>query len=125
MVKQEVISPKVDAKRKYDSLIQSDNDMPEADDVSLDGSVQSSSKGANRVKNRQPKPSSSKVTVELPASRTRKSSRLHPTVDTLSKKLRANAPIVSATAESAIRRLAAELAAMGKTCEELADSLVA
>ena len=65
------------------------------------------------------------MTVELPAPHTCKSSHLHPTVDTPSKKLRANAPIVSATAESAIRRLAAELAAMGKTCEELADSLVA
>ena len=123
VIKQEVLSPKADqAKRKYDSLITSDNEIIDADEVSIDGSLQSNSKSTKGGKGKQAKASGSKGNSEAAGVRTRKSSRLNLGNDNPSKKAQVDTPMGSSTTGQLFHRLITELAVIRRTCEDLAES---
>jgi hypothetical protein len=117
LIKEEPISPRHGApKRKIEDVIGSDNE--DDDDVSIVSSIPANAKG---TKGKPPKSLGSKAQVDGVVSATRKSSRLHSAFDNAAKKAR----IGSRSADDhsdLFRRLAGEFSAIGKTCEEIADS---
>jgi hypothetical protein len=116
----EPLSPKAEKpKRKLEVYLGSDDDV-EHDGGSIDSPVASGPKAARGAKGKAPKASGSKSIADTHALPTHKSTRLHSGLENLSKKARTTGTPQS---EALFRRLASEFAMLGRTCEELADSV--
>lgn len=121
-VKLEPASPKPEKpKRKLEVFLCSEDEL-ENDNVSVDSQVVGGPKTTRGGRGKQLKASGSKIQTDANAAPVRKSNRLNAGSENMSKKARTtNAP----QTEALFRRLAGELAVIGRTCEELADSFAA
>lgn len=117
-IKLEDASPKAEKpKRKLEVYLASDDDF---DNASIDSQAGSASKATRGGKGKQVKGSGSKPVADGPVAPTRKSTRLNASAEIVSKKARTGD---AHDAEVLFRRLASEFATIGRTCEELADTL--
>jgi hypothetical protein len=113
-VKLEPVSPKAEApKRKLDAFMASDAEP--GDEGSIDGSIVKGPKGG---KGKQAKGSGGKVQLDAVVVATRKSTRLNAPPE---KKARVTFGDTPELPESLFHRLGAELAALSKTCEDIAQ----
>lgn len=119
-VKLEPVSPRAaKPKRKLEVYLGSDDEDLEQDIVSIDSQVTNGPKVTKGARGKQSKTSGSRGPTDTSAA-TRKSTRLNAGPDNLAKKARTTN---TSQSESLFRRLAAEFAIIGRTCEEIADSV--